>query len=185
MYYKRKVYMTLGPIVQINFVDPETTKNYLTHFLNIESLGGPEYIKTHWTATTESDFNNLEDSIKTGILDIYKRTKIKLEKEYGLDLILKRCFVHTMSEGYFGDLHTDYGAASKESGKEEQIYSGLFYFNDQYIGGEINFTTINFKIKPLPGTLIYFDGRRDLPHQVEIIQSGERTVFVMFFNPVD
>ena len=62
----------------------------------------------------------------------------------------------------------------------EPDYSAIFYLNDSYSGGEIEFPRQNIKIKPKPGTLIFFRGDMNFPHLVHKVESGERMNLVMF-----
>ena len=63
----------------------------------------------------------------------------------------------------------------------ESDYSGLLYLNDSYEGGEIEFMQYNLKLKPKPGTLIFFKGDMDAFHKVNEVKSGERYNFVTFY----
>ena len=61
--------------------------------------------------------------------------------------------------------------------------SSLFYINEEYEGGELNFPDQNLLIKPKKGTFIFFRGEESLMHEVKVVKSGSRNAFVGFFWP--
>ena len=78
-------------------------------------------------------------------------------------------------------LHLDHGAALNEnvglktgSGHATRDISSVLYHNDNYVGGEICFPNQNIKLKPKPGTFIYFPAQEDFPHEVKTITEGIR-----------
>ena len=60
-------------------------------------------------------------------------------------------------------------------------YSALLYLNNSYDGGEIEFMQHGIKIKPSPGTLIFFKGDMNAFHKVNEVTNGERYNFVTFY----
>lgn len=53
-------------------------------------------------------------------------------------------------------------------------YTGLVYFNENYVGGEIGFPKENIKIKPLSASMLIFPS--NTVHQVHPLIDGERYV---------
>lgn len=62
----------------------------------------------------------------------------------------------------------------------EPDYSAIFYLNDSYSGGEIEFPDHKLKLKPKPGTLIFFKGDMNFPHFVNEVITGNRYNLVLF-----
>jgi hypothetical protein len=79
--------------------------------------------------------------------------------------------------------HTDAGVSKND------VYSAILYLTDEYDGGEIVFYDTHLQEEPIPtsykpdaGTLIYFPGTVDYPHEVLPVISGTRSALVMFFE---
>lgn len=67
----------------------------------------------------------------------------------------------------------------------ETILSAVFYLNDNYEGGELNFPQHDIKIKPESGSLIFFPSTADFMHESIIIEKGLKYCVPLFFykNP--
>lgn len=61
-------------------------------------------------------------------------------------------------------------------------YSSVFYFNDDYEGGEIEFPELNIKIKPTPGSMVIFPAKEGFVHQVNQVQKSERYMMTALLN---
>jgi predicted 2-oxoglutarate/Fe(II)-dependent dioxygenase YbiX len=60
--------------------------------------------------------------------------------------------------------------------------SALCYLNDDYEGGELEFTNFNVKIKPLPGMLILFPSNYAYRHVAHPIKSGTKYSLVTWIR---
>ena len=60
--------------------------------------------------------------------------------------------------------------------------ASVYYINDDYIGGEINFPEHNLKIKPKSNSLIIFPGNENYLHEVLKITEGDRYSSAMWFQ---
>jgi len=134
--------------------------------------------------------NEENNEISLMLTELVLEIKEELEDFYNTKLELKNCVYNNMLEGSFIGFHAD--TAHLEDGEwveEEEApfeYSALFYFNDNYEGGELSFPTLgkDFVIKPKKNSLVYFKGDSNLPHQVNEITKGIRKNLVLFFgNP--
>ena len=95
---------------------------------------------------------------------------------------INRVLYQVLREGEELGYHTDaYGGVD---GYGVIGYSALLYLTDDYEGGEILFYDDNTpsSYKPELGTLIYFKGDENYPHQVNKIISGERANIILFFD---
>lgn len=68
--------------------------------------------------------------------------------------------------GYLPE-HSDHGSSSR-------TLSMVLYLNDDYEGGEINFTRVGVKVKPEAGSAIFFPSNFVFTHEVSEITSGSR-----------
>jgi hypothetical protein len=68
-----------------------------------------------------------------------------------------------------------------ESSESNHIAS-VYYINDDYTGGEINFPNYKLKIKPKPNSLIVFPGNENYLHEVVEITSGDRYSSSLWFQ---
>lgn len=60
--------------------------------------------------------------------------------------------------------------------------ASVYYINDDYLGGEINFPEHNLKIKPKANSLILFPGNENYIHEVLEIIDGDRYSSAMWFQ---
>jgi len=58
----------------------------------------------------------------------------------------------------------------------------VYYFNDDYEGGEIYFTKLNLKIKPIANSLIIFPSSDLYSHSANEITKGTKYAIVGFWN---
>ena len=60
----------------------------------------------------------------------------------------------------------------------ERDVSFLFYLNDQYGGGELEFNDLGLTIKPKKGMMIAFPSYKDFAHMVHPVTWGHRYTLV-------
>ena len=65
--------------------------------------------------------------------------------------------------------------------RESTTYTSVTYLNDDFQGGETDFTTENFSVKPKVGRSILFDGKR-FEHGVKTITEGVRYTFALWYS---
>lgn len=75
-----------------------------------------------------------------------------------------------------------FGSHSDDSFATPRTASMVFYLNDDYEGGELEFIHFGVKIKPKAGQLFMFPSGYSYEHKVHPILSGTRTTMVSFFN---
>lgn len=78
--------------------------------------------------------------------------------------------------GEFFGMHPD------DSFATPRTMSMVYYPNDDYEGGELDFIHFGVKIKPKAGQLFLFPSAYNLEHKVHPITSGTRITIVSFFN---
>lgn len=125
---------------------------------------------------------NLEKVLEKIYLTIKEYICFNTEKEEGLGITV-------LKEGHMMPLHVDKGYGDSEtignpktpSGFPSREISSVFYWNEDYKGGEIVFPNQNKTIKPSSGMLILFPSTDNFPHKVLPVLSGTRYVSTNFW----
>ena len=76
-------------------------------------------------------------------------------------------------KGHNDGEHFNYETRQWESIMDRDV-SFLFYLNDQYGGGELEFYDLGLTIKPKKGMMIAFPSYKDFPHKVHPVTWGYR-----------
>jgi hypothetical protein len=103
---------------------------------------------------------------------------------------VKSSFLGCMMPGSANKLHMDNRLVNDNGDivlRENYEFdkSGLLYLNDEYTGGELYFPKQDISIKPKTGSLIFFEGDENRPHEVKEIKTGYRYNMVTFYEPVN
>lgn len=77
-----------------------------------------------------------------------------------------------------------YLPAHQDQGVSTRVLSVLIYLNDDYEGGEIEFRQSGVKIKPKPGSLIFFPSNFLYVHEVHPMTSGTRYALPNWYHNV-
>jgi hypothetical protein len=65
-------------------------------------------------------------------------------------------------------------------------YATIVYINDDYLEGELFFPNLDIKLKPKPGTMLFFPGNKEYEHGVNYVAEGPtRYVLVGFIKDKD
>jgi hypothetical protein len=75
-----------------------------------------------------------------------------------------------------------FGSHSDDSFATPRTSSMVYYLNDDYEGGELEFIHFGITIKPKAGQLFMFPSGYSYEHKVNPVISGTRTTMVSFFN---
>jgi hypothetical protein len=121
---------------------------------------------TCWIEHNEEIVNNLEEVVDSYLahwnLDPQSRESFRITKFSGT--------------GEFFGMHSD------DSFATPRTTSMVYYPNEDYEGGELEFIHFGIKVKPRAGQLFLFPSAYNLEHKVHPITSGTRITFVSFFN---
>jgi hypothetical protein len=63
-----------------------------------------------------------------------------------------------------------------------RTWSGIYYINDIYEGGEIYFPRLDWSYRPVANTLLLFPSNDDFIHGVTKVTKGERYTFAMWYT---
>lgn len=77
---------------------------------------------------------------------------------------------------------TEYGAHYDGSTSTHRCVSAIVYLNDEYTGGEVEFTNFNIKIKPKPGSLLLFPSNYAYTHIAHPVQTGTKYAVVTWLH---
>ena len=84
-------------------------------------------------------------------------------------------------KGHNDGEHFNYETRKWERIMERDV-SFLFYLNDQYGGGELEFTDLGLTIKPKRGMMIAFPSYKDFAHKVHPVTWGHRYCLVSWIE---
>jgi hypothetical protein len=122
--------------------------------------------KTCWVNSHPEITDAFEEVIDSYIahwnLDPHSRESMRITKFEG--------------KGEFFGMHSD------DSFATPRTTSMVYYPNDDYEGGELEFIHFGVKIKPKAKQLFLFPSAYNLEHKVNPVTSGTRITFVSFFN---
>ena len=145
----------------------------LDHFLATEdNENSGVRKKIHYSPGDEKlDYivNTIDTALKKAVEEYCKITNLGIDeitKDYDIRKYLGRSKLHS---------HLD---NNSNNGIYEDI-SLLFYFNDNYKGGEIYFSDLDLEIKPEAGSFLFFDGSK-LWHETRQLEYGSK-YYIPFF----
>jgi len=156
-----------------NVISEEEHQLLLNYVKNSES-----WKEQPWEAMT-IESNDLSEEIINILKKIFKIVYKKSTDVYDVAInYFKENSLHLVKfiEGFYLIPHTD--TLSDESNHVASVY----YINDDYEGGEINFPGHNLKIKPKANSLIVFPGNENYLHEVLEIVDKPRYSSAMWFQ---
>lgn len=132
----------------------------------------------------DPDFNVSVDILNGILMSIRDTVSIFYNKNYEI----KNSFYSAMKSGGYNEMHMDNHYIDKNNevkvrGHYGDDRSAILYLNEDYTGGLINFPNQNLTLKPRTGSLIFFEGNFDKPHEVTEVKSGIRNNIITFLGP--
>lgn len=89
---------------------------------------------------------------------------------------------HFSFQKYFEGSEMGYHVDSDdETDSKHPVVSGVFYFNDDHVGGEIEFKNQGISIKPEPGSLLIFPAQKPYYHKSSKIEKGNKYMSPFFW----
>ncbi len=137
------------------------------HFCRIKSiyrtsdLNQHDYYYEEYAKMSDPLFKSLDDTFQhySQVLYPYAGRNIK-GKEDQMNILKYEKAGHLPE-------HSDHGISSR-------TLSVVMYLNDDYIGGEISFTSVGVTIKPEAGSIIFFPSNFVFTHEISEIKDGVR-----------
>lgn len=128
-----------------------------------------------------------DPSILSLINDMIARLKVEVDRYFDVDAVATGPAIVRWPVGARQEPHADKEFhAGPEKGRPNDFpwydLAGLFYFNDDYEGGELYFPQHGIEFKPLPGAAYFFPGDRNYTHGVRPVKSGNRFTSPFFWT---
>ena len=128
-----------------------------------------------------------DPSILDLIYDMIKRLKIKVDDFFQVDAIETGPAIVKWPIGARQEPHADKEFwIGEEAGRPNDFpwydIASLFYFNDDYEGGELYFPQHGLEFKPKPRAAYFFPGDKYYAHGVRPIKSGNRFTSPFFWT---
>lgn len=147
-----------------------------------ETSGNPDNVK--WI---REDYLDEETGKKSTTCWIQHHEEIEKAFEEVVDSYLYHWNLDPRSREHFRITKFDgtgefFGMHSDDSFATPRTTSMVYYPNDNYEGGELDFMHFGVKIKPKANQLFIFPSAYNLEHRVSPVISGTRITFVSFFN---
>jgi hypothetical protein len=156
-----------------NILSEEDHKILLDYVKNANS-----WKEQPWKAIT-IESGNLPTEILEMLDGIFQIVHKRSTDLYGVDINkFHKSALHIVKfvEGFYLQPHVDTLSA------EENHIASVYYINDDYTGGEINFPGHNLKIKPKANSLIIFPGNENYTHEVCKIFDKDRYSSAMWLQ---
>lgn len=159
-------------------------------------FGGPSFSKRNISDGASNGNNMFQYDEFTNFnigLDLMSGLAYRMQKtisdHYHNEYYIKSLMYSKMTTGSKNNLHMDNWYQTTDKKIKPRPYnkldrSGLLYLNDDYEGGEIYFPKQHWRVKPKAGTLIFFEGNFDCPHEVEEVISGARHNLISFYSDI-
>ena len=174
-------------IIEENVVPPENIEELMLLTNNTEDItqatiindfkeeGGTTNLKTRntlWYAITEEMAKNLENAVASCFRElIAPRYNCEFKAYEPVQFLGYPVGGHYV--GHNDGEHFNYETRQWERIMDRDV-SFLFYLNDQYGGGELEFYDLGLTIKPKKGMMIAFPSYKDFAHKVHPVTWGHR-----------
>lgn len=191
---------SINNIVELeNFLSLEERKRLMDFALNnkiwditethVDEDGLVLYDHTIWEnrVCTYNSLMASDPSILDLINSMIARLKIEVDKFFEVDARETGPAIVRWPVGARQEPHADKEFhAGPEKGRPNDFpwydLSGLFYFNDDYEGGELYFPQHGIEFKPKPGAAYFFPGDMNYTHGVRPVKSGNRFTSPFFWT---
>jgi len=139
----------------------ETIFNMQKFFPESHEISNTDYYATEMKEIANSLYGSLHEAYTHYSEVIYPFAKNNIKsREYS---------IHLLKYGVGGHL-----PAHQDQGVSTRVLSSVMYLNDNYDGGEIEFSQSGVKIKPEAGSIIFFPSNFLYVHEVHPITAGFR-----------
>ena len=150
--------------------DHETLLDYVNSF--------DSWQEEPWQAKSIK-FADMSEEISSILQKVFTLTYLKAKSVYNvkINVFEKNSFqIVKFIDGFSLEPHVDTLSA------ESNHIASVYYINDDYEGGEINFTDHSLSIKPKANSLIIFPGNENYKHQVFSVIGNPRYSSAMWFQ---
>jgi hypothetical protein len=191
---------SIDNIVELeNFLTPEERKRLSDFAMNNKVWDVTEshtdedglvlYDANIWTDRVATYFSLMKSdpSILDLIQDMIRRLKIEVDKFFDVDVHETGPAIVRWPIGARQEPHADKEFhIGEERGRPNDFphydIASLFYFNDEYEGGELYFPLQGIEFKPKAGAAYFFPGDKNYVHGVRPVKSGHRFTSPFFWT---
>jgi hypothetical protein len=191
---------SIDNIVEIeNFLTEDEKKKLMTFALNnkiwditqdsVDEDGLVLYDAKVWEdrVCTYNSLMASDPTILDLIYDMIRRLKIEVDKFFDVDVKETGPAIVRWPVGARQEPHADKEFHSGiEAGRPNDFphydIAGLFYFNDDYEGGELYFPVQGIEFQPKAGAAYFFPGDRHYVHGVRPVKAGNRFTSPFFWT---
>lgn len=149
------------------------------------------YDASYWEnrVATEPTLRLVNPDVVGVIKGMQERLKVEVDKFFNVDARATSPALVRWLPGQFQNPHADKELhEGDQRGKPNDFpyydIAGLFYLNDDYVGGELYFPEQGIQFKPKRGAAYFFPGDMNFIHGVTRIESGIRYVSPFFWTIV-
>jgi len=185
-----------------NFLTPEEQEKLTNFSLNntiwditeskVNENGTVIYDADAWAnrVATSQSLQKADPEILELIRDMQRRLKVEVDKFFNVNVKPTGPAIVRWPVGTRQDPHADKEITSgPDTGKPNAFpnydIASIFYFNDNYEGGELFFPLQGLKFKPKAGSAFFFPGDKNYLHGVTEITSGFRFTSPFFWTVVE
>lgn len=157
-------------IIEQNNILSQEELNSLKEYCKIAKFSdGNKDINNFWFNRVEH-MSTMPDEIQSILKNIFKQAQEIIVEKYSVKLVNKplNANIVVWKPAMGMHLHVD------DADYKDYNMTAIYYINDNYFGGELNFPTLNYMIKPQENSLIIFPGNENFKHEVKIVINGYR-----------
>jgi hypothetical protein len=150
------------------------------------------YNADYWVdrVATHNSLKKVDPTILPLIQDMQQRLKVKVDKFFNVNVKATGPAVVKWPVGTYQAPHADKELHEGEDAGKPNAFphydiASIFYFNDEYEGGELYFPNQDVKIKPKAGSAYFFPGDMNYVHGVTPITSGLRFTCPFFWTVME
>jgi 2OG-Fe(II) oxygenase superfamily len=147
------------------------------------------YDSSYWEdrVATATTLDKVNPEITKTIIGLQERLKLKVDEFFSVDAKATSPAIVRWMPGQLQMPHADKELHEGEGrGKPNDFpyydIAGLFYINDDYVGGELYFPNQGIQFKPKAGAAYFFPGDMNYIHGVTPIESGIRYTVPFFWT---
>ena len=173
-----KIGHSLDNIIEIqDVINKKEHEKLLSDCKNLKFTGGSNDPDNFWFNRIADNSENDEETTEI-LKKIFLIAKKSIESKYDIKIVNKKNSYNITVWRPAMSMHAHYDDADYK----DYNFAALFYINDNYHGGEINFINLNKIIKPKANSLLIFPGHETYTHEVKTIINGHRYTSSLWFS---
>jgi predicted 2-oxoglutarate/Fe(II)-dependent dioxygenase YbiX len=169
---------SLENIIEIqNVLNEKEHEKLLLDCKNLKFLSGSNDPDNFWYNRIAGE-NEIDNETAEILKKIFIIAKKEIELKYNIKVINTKNSYNITVWRPAMSMHAHYDDADYK----DYNFAALFYINDNYHGGELNFINLNKTVKPKQNSLLIFPGHQTYTHEVKTIINGHRYTSSLWFS---